>query len=263
MVKNVTGYDLHKLLIGSLGTLAVITRVNFRTFPYAAGAGNFRRVIFCGRSCVRFLPRHRPLRPHAADGGSRRSRCGGICFFPGKLPTRINPRTGPSIISAAGQPAVVESPRSANSATWRVPRRPKNSCRLAMPNALSVLCPHSRIPAAGSGSRTGRGDFSDWRRARRRWRLLLAQTALMAAQARSGFCCAHARVGNFVCRVSCRKKDDARRLPPTMAGVIGEVFRTCAQPEMNASARCWNGVPSEVKTSRGDCAGARRARILS
>jgi glycolate oxidase FAD binding subunit len=35
VVKNVTGYDLHKLLIGSLGTLAVITRLNFRTFPEA------------------------------------------------------------------------------------------------------------------------------------------------------------------------------------------------------------------------------------
>jgi glycolate oxidase FAD binding subunit len=33
VVKNVTGYDLHKALIGSLGTLAVITRVNFKTFP--------------------------------------------------------------------------------------------------------------------------------------------------------------------------------------------------------------------------------------
>jgi glycolate oxidase FAD binding subunit len=33
VVKNVTGYDLHKLLIGSLGTIGVITRLNFRTFP--------------------------------------------------------------------------------------------------------------------------------------------------------------------------------------------------------------------------------------
>ncbi len=33
VVKNVSGYDAHKLLIGSLGTLAVITRANFKTFP--------------------------------------------------------------------------------------------------------------------------------------------------------------------------------------------------------------------------------------
>ena len=33
VVKNVTGYDLHKLLMGSLGTLAAVTRLNFRTFP--------------------------------------------------------------------------------------------------------------------------------------------------------------------------------------------------------------------------------------
>jgi glycolate oxidase FAD binding subunit len=33
VVKNVTGSDLHKLLIGSLGTLGVTTRLNFRIFP--------------------------------------------------------------------------------------------------------------------------------------------------------------------------------------------------------------------------------------
>src|SRR5207253_6268896 len=41
VVKNVTGYDLHKLLIGSLGTLAVITRLNFRTFPAAPSSRDF------------------------------------------------------------------------------------------------------------------------------------------------------------------------------------------------------------------------------
>jgi FAD/FMN-containing dehydrogenase len=41
VVKNVTGYDFHKLLIGSLGTLAVITRLNFRTFPAALASGGF------------------------------------------------------------------------------------------------------------------------------------------------------------------------------------------------------------------------------
>src|ERR1700744_2429966 len=41
VVKNVTGYDLHKLLIGSQGTLAAITRLNFRTFPTPQSARGF------------------------------------------------------------------------------------------------------------------------------------------------------------------------------------------------------------------------------
>ncbi len=41
VVKNVTGYDLHKLLIGSLGTLAAITRLNFRTYPLPEVRGGF------------------------------------------------------------------------------------------------------------------------------------------------------------------------------------------------------------------------------
>jgi glycolate oxidase FAD binding subunit len=36
VVKNVAGYDLHKLLAGSLGTLGVITKINLRTFPRPA-----------------------------------------------------------------------------------------------------------------------------------------------------------------------------------------------------------------------------------
>lgn len=41
VVKNVTGYDLHKVLIGSLGTLAIITRLNFRTFPLPQASRGF------------------------------------------------------------------------------------------------------------------------------------------------------------------------------------------------------------------------------
>lgn len=36
VVKNVSGYDLHKLMIGAFGTLGVLTRINFRTFPLPA-----------------------------------------------------------------------------------------------------------------------------------------------------------------------------------------------------------------------------------
>jgi glycolate oxidase FAD binding subunit len=46
VVKNVTGYDLHKLLLGSLGTLAVITRLNFRTFPSLDSGGSQCQVFY-------------------------------------------------------------------------------------------------------------------------------------------------------------------------------------------------------------------------
>lgn len=54
VVKNVTGYDLHKLLIGSLGTLAVITRLNFRTFPLPQGYGQLVAAFSSAEAIVKF-----------------------------------------------------------------------------------------------------------------------------------------------------------------------------------------------------------------
>jgi glycolate oxidase FAD binding subunit len=54
VVKNVTGYDLHKLLIGSLGTLAVVTRLNFRTFPSPPGYGQLVATFSSVEAVVNF-----------------------------------------------------------------------------------------------------------------------------------------------------------------------------------------------------------------
>ncbi len=63
VVKNVTGYDLHKLLVGSLGTLAVITRLNFRTFtlPHAYGGHLACFSTLEGASDYRFAVEHSGL----------------------------------------------------------------------------------------------------------------------------------------------------------------------------------------------------------
>ena len=69
VVKNVTGYDLHKLLIGSLGTLAVITRLNFRTFPAAPASRGFVLSFLAPADALAFgnLIERSPLGPASID----------------------------------------------------------------------------------------------------------------------------------------------------------------------------------------------------
>jgi glycolate oxidase FAD binding subunit len=69
VVKNVTGYDLHKLFIGSLGTLGVITRLNFRTFPLPPAQKMFL-AAFADLSAALALCRatmKSPLQPRVLD----------------------------------------------------------------------------------------------------------------------------------------------------------------------------------------------------
>ena len=69
VVKNVTGYDLHKLMIGALGTLGIMTKINFRTFPQPRSSRGF--VATFSTSARAFDMRRRiaqsPLRPMTLD----------------------------------------------------------------------------------------------------------------------------------------------------------------------------------------------------
>lgn len=69
VVKNVTGYDFHKLLIGSLGSLAVITRLNFRTFPMAIESGGFVASFSTAEAALELRRHiaHSPLTPASIE----------------------------------------------------------------------------------------------------------------------------------------------------------------------------------------------------
>jgi glycolate oxidase FAD binding subunit len=54
VVKNVSGYDIHKLMIGALGTLGVITKINFRTFPAPRMARTYAAVFSAADAACKF-----------------------------------------------------------------------------------------------------------------------------------------------------------------------------------------------------------------
>jgi glycolate oxidase FAD binding subunit len=69
VVKSVAGYDLHKLLLGSLGSLGVITKLNFRTFPLPRAQRCFVAAYADLRSAWDFCRRiaQSPLRPSLVE----------------------------------------------------------------------------------------------------------------------------------------------------------------------------------------------------
>jgi glycolate oxidase FAD binding subunit len=107
VVKNVTGYDLHKLLIGSLGTLAIITRVNFRTFPLPQAQKTFIASFSEAEEAFEFCRSvaHSVLTPQLMEVADPSA---GQLVFSGQAFERIQPDQWSAIVTAAGQPAVVE-----------------------------------------------------------------------------------------------------------------------------------------------------------
>jgi len=107
VVKNVTGYDLHKLLIGSLGTLAVITRVNFRTFPVPPSQGTFVASFSDAESAFGFCRdiAQSVLTPQIVEVADPVS---AHFVLTAEAPKRIPPQDWAVVISVAGQPTVVE-----------------------------------------------------------------------------------------------------------------------------------------------------------
>jgi glycolate oxidase FAD binding subunit len=107
VVKNVTGYDLHKLLIGSLGTLAIITRVNFRTFPMPQAQGSFIASFSSAEAAFDFCRAvsHSVLTLQMVEVANPGA---AALIFSGEISARIEPRTWTVVLSAAGQPAVVD-----------------------------------------------------------------------------------------------------------------------------------------------------------
>jgi glycolate oxidase FAD binding subunit len=101
VVKNVTGYDIHKLMIGALGTLGVITHINFKTFPMPAASRAFVATFqTVERACgMRNRLSQSPLAPMTMELFSP----GVAEIFSGEAAARIEPNPMPeNVVSGTG-----------------------------------------------------------------------------------------------------------------------------------------------------------------
>jgi glycolate oxidase FAD binding subunit len=252
VVKNVTGYDLHKLLIGSLGTLAVITRVNFRTFPMPPAQGSFVASFSDADSAFGFCRAvgQSVLTPQiveVVDPGAAH------LVFSGEAPARIAPQHWSVIISAAGQPSVVDRyarefghmATAANAAEFVPLSDTENVSVLAriqeFPRLILEAAPSAAIfrisvlPAAMPP--------------------LLGRLSQLAAQNRLDLATVTRASGLVYAAFLPEEGNDAPFA--ALAKTSSEVFQTCGKPEVGAQAMLeW--CPTEVKRAASDVWGPPR-----
>lgn len=107
VVKNVSGYDLHKLMIGALGTLGIITQINFRTFPLPPATRALAAAFGGASGALDFRSRvaNAPLRLLTLEVFSPEA----AALLAGEAATRIQPGPAPEAQFAKGQWTVAAS----------------------------------------------------------------------------------------------------------------------------------------------------------
>jgi glycolate oxidase FAD binding subunit len=243
VVKNVTGYDLHKLLIGSLGTLAVITRVNFRTFPMPQAQGTFVASFPLAEAAFDFCRAvsHSVLTPQVVEIANPGT---AALIFSGEISARTEPRTWTVIVSTAGQPAVVDR-YERELGLLAGASDGEDFLPLTDAEAHSVLAQIREFPRLMLERDSSAAIF----------RIsalpgvmasLLGKLRVLAVQRELDFV-ALARASGILYAAFLPQKEMSGT-HQSLPGIIAEVFRACGQPEMQASAMLeW--CPTDLKTS--------------
>lgn len=156
VVKNVAGYDLTKLLIGSLGSLGILTEINFKVFPRPPETASFVAAFDTLETALDYRTRvvHSALGPTAIellDASAAR-------LLSAK---HLSPSHWSLLISCGGVPAVIRRFQTdldrlarelgavtftalvgeEEQATWTAVRNLVVSARADNPNATVIKCP--------------------------------------------------------------------------------------------------------------------------
>jgi glycolate oxidase FAD binding subunit len=112
VVKNVSGYDIHKMMIGSLGTLGVITRINFRTFPLPRTLSTFVAIFRdSGGACeFRNALSQSALRPRSVEILGAAGGAGPEVGAGAEIP--LGADKWPVVVSFSGEESVLKRVRS-------------------------------------------------------------------------------------------------------------------------------------------------------